>query len=566
MSGAAAGTGSKPPPNLLLILTDQQRQVRHWPEDPAWLEELLPADTELSRTGVTFTEACAASCMCSPSRASLFTGRWPAEHGVDLTLTQGGAKPDMKYAGRAIKDAIASVRRGEISAGSAFKTVLHGATRRPDGGQDESVLDPDTPNLATVLARGGYRTVLKGKWHLTQPVEEEWGPADTRHLEGHYGFEAWEPPDAGENLDPTHFGGGRGSGRSEEGFDEDFARQAEKFLSDPPPEPWALIVSLVNPHDVLGYPATFAEGGYDESEWADLDQIELPPSVDENLKDKPTVHAIMKMGQSSFLGGLNREQQVGYCRFYAHLHRLADSKVGRIIDALGDPDDPDSLRSKTVIVKTSDHGDMGMSHGGMRQKMFNAYDETINVPLIVSNPVLFPEAATSSAPVSLCDLLPTFGVLAGVATEDDGMRGKDLTPVLAGAASPDRKRLEETMVNLDPIAAHETPADSVQDEVLFTFDDHQSGSAFEDVIAPPNRIRAVRSAEAMFAVYIDETGNEPPQYELYDMTRDPDQVDNLVDRRSGRVRQNTDQGLLESMRKALSDSCHHAGASLPPGS
>ena len=239
MNEAPDETGTRPPPNLLLILTDQQRQVRHWPEDPAWLEALLPADTELSRTGVTFTEACTASCMCSPSRASLFTGRWPAEHGVDLTLTRGGATPNIKFFGRTIKDAIAATRRGEVSASAAFKTLLKGATRPRDGGQDEAVLDPDTPNLATVLARGGYRTVLKGKWHLTQPVEEDWGPADRRHLESHYGFEGWEPPDAGENLDPTHFGGGRGSGRSKEGFDEDFARQAEKFLSDPPPEPWA---------------------------------------------------------------------------------------------------------------------------------------------------------------------------------------------------------------------------------------------------------------------------------------------------------------------------------------
>jgi len=321
----------------------------------------------------------------------------------------------------------------------------------------------------------------------------------------------------------------------------------------------------VNPHDVLGFPASYREGGYADWEWDDLDQIGLPPSVDENLKDKPSAHAIMKMGQSSFLGGLSREEQVAYCRFYAHLHRLADSKVARVLEALGDPDDPDSLRSKTVVVKTSDHGDMGMSHGGMRQKMFNAYDETINVPLIFSNPVLFPEPVKSSAPVSLCDVLPTMAAIAGVDVSADGMKGQDLTPVLAHASSPGKKRLKASPVDFDPVAGHGSPVESVQDEVFFTFDDHQSGSAFRDVIAPPNRIRAVRSAEAMYAIYLDETADEPPQYELYDMTRDPDQVKNLVDRHSGLARDPADRQLLEKMRESLSDACVRAGASLPTG-
>lgn len=563
MSGEPGNGGPKPPPNLLLILTDQQRRPRHWPEDPEWLEKLIPADTELARTGVTFSEACAATCMCSPSRASMLTGRWPAEHGVDLTLTRGGAVPPRKNAHYAIRDAIASVRRGEIPAKKAFKGVVGGATRRPNGGKDEHELDPDTPNLARILARSGYRTVLKGKWHLTQPVRGEWSDADSAHLEGSFGIEGWEPPDAGENLDPTHFGGGSGSGESKEGYDEDFTRQAEAFLADPPPEPWALIISLVNPHDVLGFPQTYAEGGYDRSEWADLTEVGLPPSVDENLKDKPSVQAMMKVGQGGFLGGMNREEKLEYCRFYAHLHRLADSKVARILEALGDPADPDSLRSKTVIVKTSDHGELGMSHGGLRQKMFNAYDETINVPMVVSNPVLFPEPASTTAPASLCDLLPTFAALAGADTDGDGIKGRDLTPILAELADPDPERLAGSKVDLSPVGEHPAPSPSVQDEILFTFDDHQAGSAFIDVAPQPNRIRAVRSAEAMYAVYFDPSGEHPPEYELYDMTRDPDQVDNLVYRDIGVARLPGDRELLEKMQKALAEAVERAGTDLP---
>ena len=527
------------PPNLLLILTDQQRQPRHWPEDPEWLEALVPTDVELSRTGVTFTEACTASCMCSPSRASLFTSKYPAEHGVDLTLTRGGFMPDIKNAPATIRNVIESARSGETSPRRALGTVLKNAVRRPDGGPGEKVLDPKTPNLARILERGGYRTVLKGKWHLSQPMGDEWAPEDGDRVEELYGFEGWIPPDAGENTEPSSFGGGNQSGKSDEGFDEDFARQAEEFLKDPPPEPWALIVSLVNPHDVLAFPSTFEKGGYRTSEWADLDQIELPPSVDENLKDKPHVHTMMKVGQGSYLGILDDDQQLDYCRFYAHLHRLVDEKVKRVVDALGDPEDPDSMRSKTVIIKTADHGELGMSHGGQRQKAFNAYDETINVPLIVSNPVMYPEARTSDAPVSLVDILPTMASLAGIDTSGDGIRGKDLTPVLNGES------------------------ESVRDEILFTYDDHQAGSAFTDVAPPPNHIRAVRNAESMYAVYFDPDRREDPQFELYDMTRDPGQVNNLVNVNTGRVIDPENAGLLLKMRGSLETECRNARVYLP---
>ncbi len=564
-AGPPPDSGETRPPNLMLIITDQQRQPMHWPEDPEWLEALTPADVEIARTGVSFTQATAASCMCSPSRASLLTGRWPAEHGVTLTLTQGGARIQAKHAPATLKAVTGAVLREELSPGEAAKNFVRGATRKADGGRDENELDPETPNLATVLERAGYTTVLKGKWHLTQPVEGgEWSDGDRDRLASDYGLRHWEPPDAGENLEPSHFGGGTYAGRQQLGYDEDFTRQVERFLADPPPEPWALIASLVNPHDVLAYPSTFRDGGYSREDWADIERIELPASVHENLSSKPSAHALARIGQASFIGPVgDDEDKLDYCRFYAHLHRLVDEKVGRMVDALGDPEDDDSLRARTVIVRTSDHGEMGMSHGGQRQKMFNAYEETINVPLVVSNPVLFSEPVTVDAPASLCDILPTLAAMAGADCADDGVRGRDLTPVLAHAARPDERRLANGGVDFGPVASHAEPADSVQDFTHFTFDDHQSGSAYIDVNPQPNRIRAVRSPEAMYAVYVDPSGGEPPQFELYDMTRDPDQVANLVDRSSGQVLAGRDAGLRDLMHAALLTEMKRCGTTLP---
>ena len=71
------------PPNLLLLITDQQRAPMHWPEEPGWLDALTPTDAELRRTGVSFERAFTATCMCSPSRASFLTGTYPSRHGVD---------------------------------------------------------------------------------------------------------------------------------------------------------------------------------------------------------------------------------------------------------------------------------------------------------------------------------------------------------------------------------------------------------------------------------------------------------------------------------------------------
>jgi len=72
-------------PNLILLITDQQRAPQHWPRDPAWLDDLMPNDAELRRTGMSFSRAFIATAMCSPSRTSLLTGLYPSRHGVPLT-------------------------------------------------------------------------------------------------------------------------------------------------------------------------------------------------------------------------------------------------------------------------------------------------------------------------------------------------------------------------------------------------------------------------------------------------------------------------------------------------
>jgi arylsulfatase A-like enzyme len=227
----------------------------------------------------------------------------------------------------------------------------------------------------------------------------------------------------------------------------------------------------------------------------------------------------MRMGQVAYLGHLRTERmRRDYVSFYAYLHRLVDEKIGRLLRALGDAGDPTSLRSRTVIVRCADHGEMGLSHGGLRQKMFNVYEETIRVPLVISSPALFERPAETDAIASLVDVFPTLATLAGADTSACDVRGRDLTPIVARHARAGSELLNGV-----------APADSVRESIHFTYDDHQAGTAFKNVSGQPNRIRAVRDKRMKYAVYFDPSDGAAPEYELYDLERDPLEVDNIAD-------------------------------------
>lgn len=528
------------PPNLILLITDQQRQPQHWPADPAWLEALTPNDAELRRTGMTFTHAFTATAMCSPSRATFLTGMYPSRHGVTLTMTEGDLWPDLKNAPPTLRAAARMAISGEIPRRRLARSFVRNALRLGPKSGNEPELPPGIDTLATLLRQRGYHVALKGKWHLSKPVNgEAWSTADSERVERDYGFAEWEPPDAGGDTKSANFGGGN-VGTSHEGWDEDYTRQMEAWLAQEDlPEPFCLVFSLVNPHDVLGYPDSYEQGGYQASEFRGLG-VPLPPTLEEDLREKPAVQALSKLGMDSYLGPLkDRQAQQDYVDFYAHLHRVVDEKIGRLLKALGRAEDPDSLRSRTVIIRMSDHGEMGLSHGGLRQKIFNAYEETIRVPLVVSSPRLFPQARESDALVSLIDILPTFLGLAGARAEPEHLDGCDLGPLLRA----------ETQ--------------SLRDAVLFTYDDHQAGTALQDGAGQPNRIRCVRDARWKYVVYLDPAGRAAPEYELYDLQSDPNESHNLVDKATGHAHTPAHEDERQRLAVRLAELCAGGGVLTP---
>jgi choline-sulfatase len=489
--------------------------------------------------------------MCSPSRATLLTGTYPAHHGVTLTLTAADLRPDPRHAPAVVRTMLEIMGRPGAPRRRVLRQFLRGLFRTGPKAGGEPEMRPETPNLAHLLRGAGYEVGYKGKWHLTQPLAEEgWSDRDAALLEREYGFAGWEPPDAGENAKAENFGGGN-AGPLGRGWDELYTGQVEQWLSRPDlPEPFCLVVSLVNPHDVLGYPASYAAGGYATSEFRDLG-VELPPTVDEDLSGKPTVHTLMQMGMTAYLGPLHgRRRQLDYVNFYAYLHGVVDEKIGRVLAALGDPGDPGSLRARTVIVRSSDHGEMGLAHGALRQKAFNAYEETIHVPLVVSNPALYPRPVETEALASLVDLLPTVATLAGADPPRES-RGRDLAPVLAAAAAPDADYLRRCGADFSSLVEHPSPSDSVQETIHFTYDDHQAATAMTDAPGQPNRVRCVRDRRGKYALYFDPAGRAPSEYELYDLERDPEERANLVDHRGGEPKSSADRALRDDMVERL---------------
>ena len=443
-------------PNVILLITDQERATQHFPA--GWEARRLRNLSRLKWHGLSFSRAFCNACMCSPSRSTLFTSLYPAQHQVMDTLTYNG-------------------------------------TFSPT----ETELDPTIPNLATTLRPAGYRVPYRGKFHLVK------GPDGENSLlqEGIsiYGFEGWVPPDAGEDTDVRNFGGGYAA------HDQRYIDQAVDFLRGADPSrPFCLTLSLVNPHDVLSYPQSYTFGYTD----ADLSgDVKLPPTSNENLRanQKPTAQSQLVATAAFGLGLLGtKKRKLDYVNFYANLIAQIDGQLDPILDLLYDANgEPTELGKNTIVIRTADHGEMGLAHGGLRQKAFNVYEETIRIPLVVSNPILFPEAKTTDRMVSLIDVLPTIADLCDVAPPA-GAKGNSFAPLLA---NPDRA--------------------SGGGDLYFTFDDVRAG--FPDnpsAVRAANRIRCIREARWKYARYFDANGSYPEEFELYDLDNDPNEVANLA--------------------------------------
>jgi len=107
------------------------------------------------------------------------------------------------------------------------------------------------------------------------------------------------------------------------------------------------------------------------------------------------------------------------------------------------------MADDTIVVFTSDHGDLLGAHGGLQQKWYNGFDESIRVPLLVKGPGVATAPDGLTMPTSHVDLIPTLMGLAGIDPkramagvskhhdEAQPLPGRDLSGIITGSAKPE---------------------------------------------------------------------------------------------------------------------------------
>ena len=355
-------------PNILFIITDQQSATMLSCAGNKWLK--TPAMDSLMSKGMRFEKAYATNPVCSPSRFSLLTGHYPSAVGMRENAKSQGTEPFVP-----------------LAMGHAFRAA-------------------------------GYECVYGGKVHLPGKL------ADITAC----GFDLLT--------------------RNER---DELAQKAAAFLKQPHDKPFLLVASFINPHDIcfqaLMAPAQQGGAGKDNPAVLTMRQAEkLPPGVSEEkfyqtlcpplpenfeptepepkgipagLADRPFKPWIRKnWGENQW-----RLHRWTYCR----LTELVDRQIGIVLEAFRAA----GLEDNTIVIFTSDHGDMDASHR-MEHKSWT-YEQAARIPLMIQYPpVTKPGLVDTQHLVSNgLDLLPTLCDLAGV-NPPPNLPGRSLKGLLGG--------------------------------------------------------------------------------------------------------------------------------------
>ncbi len=404
-------------------------------------QDHLEFQNTLLANGLDFQRHYIMCAACTPSRASILTGHYPS---------------------------------------------LHGSSQKAGGGAKEP-WDPDVfwidpasvPTFGDYFRAAGYRTYWLGKWDASNA--DLWVPGTHNQVVSYdpdtgerdparealyrtvnrldpYGFSGWIGPDAGVDAkSPLNTGSSVKSGQR--GRDMSFAEQGVELIQeldhDRSAAPWLAVCSFVNPHDI----ALFGNANVESGKFAFEIDDDVPSGKPEdenflfirdqflqtfgdNLDLKPGCQADYRDNYWSFSGGIEPEP---YWRLYYQLHKNVDAEMMKVMNALL----ASRYKDDTIVVFTSDHGDMLGAHGYLHQKFFQAYEETTRVPLMIWYPKLITGPRAVDALTSHADLAPTLLGLAGIDTEPIRQQlarshtdarplvGRDLSPLILGQVNAD---------------------------------------------------------------------------------------------------------------------------------
>jgi choline-sulfatase len=304
-------------------------------------------------------------------------------------------------------------------------------------------LSPDLPCLGNVFRRNGYAAGYLGKWHLGN---------DKNGLDD-FGF--------------SHYRALRGQA---------LGNAAAEWIRSQSSQPWLLTVSFLNPHDIYKTNEALQQNL--------RDGVTLPENHHDDFKNKPNPQREFRENdQGKVTLSWSEKEWLHYRSYYLDLIEKVDSHLETILNAV----EQTGQRQNTIVIYTSDHGDMGGAHQLPFKGPF-MYEELLNVPLVISHPQRFSQTVTCDSLVSLVDFVPTICAMAGISWPGK-LSGVDLSPLF------------------------EHPESDVREEIFAEYFSKQKWI---------NPIRAIRTKEWKYNLYTG--GGE----ELYDLRRDAGEMRNMA--------------------------------------
>jgi arylsulfatase A-like enzyme len=362
------------------------------------------------------------------------------------------------------------VNRGLAFDDAYMQGGFHGATCVPSRAMllsgrslfevDEKLLRDETWPAA--FGRSGYSTFLTGKWHNDPSAIAKSFQQARSVFTGGMTNPLSAPLSDLENgiIGKPH--------KADKHACAIFAGEAITFIkTQPGDKPFFCYVAFDGPHDPHIVPADYALR-YDPA------SIPLPANF---LPQHPWDNGEMSIRDEQLLPWPRTRENVQkmLAEYYRYISYL-DEQIGRILDAL----DASSQAKNTLVVFSADSGVARGSHGLIGKQ--NCYEHSMRVPLVIAGPGI-PENTSTNAMCYLFDVMPTLGVLCGVA-----------------GAKPDGAR-EFSNVIKNPQAAH-------RDSILLAYRDVQ---------------RAILHDHWKLIRYpkVDQT-------QLFNLTADPDEIQNLA--------------------------------------
>lgn len=491
------------PLNILFIFTDQERYFRRQPKGLS-----LPGHDRLARTGVTFHNHYCPAVMCTSSRAVLMTGLQTSDNGMYENVDAPWVKP----------------------------------------------MSDKIPTIGHMLRKAGYYTAYKGKWHLNREFEST--NADrmfTTEMNVH-GFSDYAWP--GDVL--AHELGGYRFDHMISGSAVSWLRNKGRPLSDDG-KPWALTVSLVNPHDIMYFNADAPGEKVQDTGKLMMHAVRAPDHpfykktfgmpVASSLRQpfdepgRPKAHGEFDKAWGYTLGRIPHDEArwQRFNDFYLNSIRSVDAQIATILgelEALG-------LSDRTMVVFTADHGEMGGAHG-LRGKGGFAYEESLHVPMYIVHPDV-KGGQDSRALTSHIDIATTLLATAGLKRDRMGeVAGRDLPGRDIGAALNNPRGGEHTvrpsiLFTYSGLAQNDAELMRVMAEGVAAGKDRAAAvkdAGFKPDLSKRGSLRTVFDGRYKFTRYFSPLKRNRPttldalyelnDAELYDLQKDPAEMKNLA--------------------------------------